>query len=162
MAGETADIRVQHPVHPPAGQPDEQRIQRIMLGVPRPEPVGEPLEVRLVHGVQHFRDGALDDLVLQRRDAERPQPPVRLRDVHPPRRTCPVAPRLHPGMEIPQAVKEVFPVLRPGHPVHSRGRVLLQALIRLQQPPLRDMMQQRGEPRILIPSRDLAHTAQIT
>jgi hypothetical protein len=38
---------------------------------PRPEPVGEPDEVLLVDGVEHLDDSPLDDLVLQRCDAER-------------------------------------------------------------------------------------------
>jgi hypothetical protein len=35
-------------------------------------------------------------------DAERPLPPVRLRDVRPPRRACPVAPLLHPLVQVPE------------------------------------------------------------
>jgi len=79
-----ADIRVEHPAHPLALDPGRQRIQRIMRAAPRPEPVRESQEVRLVDGVEHPGDGPLENLVLQRRDAERPQPPVRLRDVRPP------------------------------------------------------------------------------
>jgi hypothetical protein len=44
-----------------------------------PEPIGETQEVLLVDRVQHLNDGPLDELVLQRGDAQRPQPPVRLR-----------------------------------------------------------------------------------
>jgi putative transposase len=36
-----ADIRVEHPVHPPAFDPDRERIQRVMRAAPRPKPVGE-------------------------------------------------------------------------------------------------------------------------
>ena len=61
--------------------PAVQGVQRIMLGPPRPEPVGEALEVRLVDRVQHLADGALEDLVLQRRDGRGIMPllPVTLR-----------------------------------------------------------------------------------
>ena len=38
-----------------------------MLAAPRPEPIGEAEEVRLVDGVQDFHHRPLDDLVLQRR-----------------------------------------------------------------------------------------------
>ena len=41
-----------------------------MRAAPRPEPVGEAQEVRLVDGVEHLDDGPLDDLVLQRGDGE--------------------------------------------------------------------------------------------
>ena len=37
-----------------------------MLAAPRPEPVREAEEVRLVDGVEHLDSGALDDFVLQR------------------------------------------------------------------------------------------------
>ena len=74
---EVADVRVEHPVHLPALDPDRERIQRIMRAAPRPKPVREAEEVRLVDGVQHLDDRPLEDLVLQRGDPERPQPPVR-------------------------------------------------------------------------------------
>src|SRR6266545_6314241 len=91
LAEEVADIRVEYPAHPPPLDTDRQRIQRLMRVAPRPEPVGEAPELRLIHGVEHLDDGPLDNLVLQRGDAERPQPPVRLRDVCPSRRPSPVA-----------------------------------------------------------------------
>src|SRR6266704_609555 len=97
LAEEVADIRVEYPVHPPPLDTDRQRIQRLMRVAPRPEPVGEAPELRLIHGVEHLDDGPLDNLVLQRGDAERPQPPVRLRDVCPSRRPSPVAPCVQPA-----------------------------------------------------------------
>ena len=51
---------------------------------PRPEPVREPEEIFLVDRVQHLHHRALDDLVLQRRDAERALPAVRFGYVMPP------------------------------------------------------------------------------
>src|SRR6266545_5750886 len=82
---ETTDVSVEYPVHLPRLDPDRQRTQRIMRASPRPEPIRETEKVHLVDGAQHLDDGPLDDLVLQRGDTERPQPPVRLGDVHPPR-----------------------------------------------------------------------------
>jgi hypothetical protein len=55
------------------------RASNASCGLRRPEPVGEAPEVHLVDGAQHLDDGPLDDLVLQRGNAERPLPPVRLR-----------------------------------------------------------------------------------
>ena len=160
MVEKAADIRVQHPVHL-LREPDRQRVQRIMLGTPRPEPVGEAPEVRLVDRVQHLRDGALENLVLQRRDAERPLPPVRLRDVNAPRRDRPVSPLLRPLVQGEQADGRTALVVPPSHPVHAGSRVLLQGPERPFQQLRRDMVQQRGEPRILVLPRDLAHTAQL-
>ncbi len=75
---EPRNIGVQYPVYLRAGDPGRQRVQRIVLAAPRPEPIREPEEVCLVDRVQHLDNGPLDNLVLQRRDAERPHPPVRL------------------------------------------------------------------------------------
>jgi hypothetical protein len=73
QAGEAvADIRVDHPIHLSLEDPGGERVQRIVLAAPRPKPVGETQEVHLVDGVQNLDDGALDDLVLQRGDTERP------------------------------------------------------------------------------------------
>ena len=66
--GEVADIRVQHPAHLRSLDPGRQRVQRTMRAAARPEPVGETREIRLEHGIEHLRQSALDDLVLQRRD----------------------------------------------------------------------------------------------
>ena len=84
------DVGVQYAVHLGAGDPDHQRIQRIVLAAPGPEPVREPEEVFLVDRVQHRDRGPLDDLVLQGGDRQRPLPSVRLRYV-------PSAGRQRPG-----------------------------------------------------------------
>ena len=53
---ERPDVGVQDLVHLPAGDPDHQRVQRIMRATSRPEPVREPEEVFLVDRVQHRSD----------------------------------------------------------------------------------------------------------
>src|SRR5207245_511971 len=83
---------------------------------PWPEPVGETQEVLLVNDVQHLDHRPLDDLVLQRGDAKRPQPPVGLRHVRPARRPRPVAPATDPGVQIPKVRFEVLPVIPPRPP----------------------------------------------
>ena len=159
-AEEVADVRVQHPVHLALIDPGRQRVQRIMRAAARPEPIGEALEVRLEHGIQHLRQRPLDDLVLQRRDPQRAQPPVRLGNVHPPHRRRPVPPRLHPRVQVPQIALQVLRILRPPHPVRARRRVLTQGRERRPQPVEGDVMQQRGEPRLLIPYSNFTHTIQ--
>ena len=79
LAEKVADIRIEHPVHLLLHDPDRERVQRIMWTTSRPKPVGEAPEVHLVDSAQHLDDGPLNDLVLQRGNAERPRPPVRLR-----------------------------------------------------------------------------------
>ena len=160
LAEKVADIRVEHPVHLLPADPHRQRIQRVVRASARPEPVGEAQEVRLVDGVQHPDDGTLDDLVFQRGDAQRPQPPVRLRDVRPARWPCPVAPAVNPVVQIPEVGHQVLPVVRPHHPVHARRGLRAQRPVGHHQPLQADMMQQRREPRFLIPSCYLTHTVQ--
>jgi hypothetical protein len=79
---EPANVCVQHPVHPLPHDGYGQCVQRLMLAAPWPKPIRETAKVHLVNGVQHLDHGTLDNLVLERRNAERPLPPVRLRYVH--------------------------------------------------------------------------------
>ncbi len=81
---EPRNIGVQYPVHLRAFDSDRQRIQRVVLAAPRPEPIREPEEVLLVDRVQHLDERPLDDLILQRRNAERALPAIRLRYELPP------------------------------------------------------------------------------
>ena len=89
---EPLNVRVEHPVHSSRFDADRERVERLMRAALRPEAVREAEKVRLVDGVEHLDDGPLDDFVFQRGDAERPLPPVRLRDVRPPRWAWTVAP----------------------------------------------------------------------
>ena len=61
---ETSDVSVQYPVHRLAPDADRERIQRVMLSPPGPEPVGEADKVLLVDRIENFNHGTLDDLVL--------------------------------------------------------------------------------------------------
>ncbi len=75
---EAGDVGIQNPVHLGAGDPDSERVERIVGATAGSEPVREPEEVFLVDRVQHLDHRALDDLVLQRGDAEWTLPPVGL------------------------------------------------------------------------------------
>ena len=90
---ESTDVDVEHPVHLLRQQSRVERVQRVMLAAPRPKPVREAEKVRLVDGVEHLDGGTLNDFVFQRGHAERPLPPVVLRDVHPTNRLRSVRPR---------------------------------------------------------------------
>src|SRR5260370_7497606 len=78
-----AGLSRRSPVHLPLLDPDRQRIQRIMLAAPRPEPIGETEKVLLVHGVQPPHHRPLDNLVPHRADADPPLPPAPLPTVPP-------------------------------------------------------------------------------
>ena len=159
---EVADVRVEHVAHLLARDPSRERIQRIMLAAPRPKPVRKTEKVLLVDGIQHLDHRPLKDLVLQRRDPERPQPPVGLRYEHPTRRPRPIRPPLDPGVQISKVLFEIQPVIRPRDPVDPRGGVRTDRPIRLPQTIDRHVMKERGEPHVPVLPRHPAHTIQIT
>src|SRR6266481_4408110 len=84
------DVQIKHPVHFSRQQSRVQRVQRLMLASPWPEPVRKSKKVRFVNGIQHLDRRALDDLVFQRRNSERSLPPVGLGDKHSAHRLRPV------------------------------------------------------------------------
>src|SRR5439155_9737779 len=90
-----------------------ERIQRVVLTAPRTEAVREPEKVRFVDGVEHLGDGALDNLIFQRGNAERPLPPVRLRDVRSPNRLCSIRAPLQPLGEVAEIGLPCLAVGRP-------------------------------------------------
>jgi hypothetical protein len=69
---EAANVGIEHPIHVLAHDRRMQGIERHVRVPSRPEAVGEPEEVGLVDSTQHLGHRALDDLVFQRRHAERP------------------------------------------------------------------------------------------
>src|SRR5205814_4958001 len=75
---ERADVGVQYPVHLRAGDPNHERIHRIVRAASGPEPIREPEEIFLVDRAQHRSRGSLDDLVLKSGDRDRALPTIRL------------------------------------------------------------------------------------
>src|SRR3954449_9880481 len=71
---------VQDVAHLGAGDPDRERIERVVRPAPGPEAIREPEEVLLVDRVQHRCRGPLDYLALQRREGQRALAAVRLGD----------------------------------------------------------------------------------
>src|ERR1700721_3137320 len=90
-----------------------------------------------------------------------PLPPVRLGDVDPPRWARPVTPLLHPVVQVLEIGLQILPVLVPRHPVHPRCRLRVDHPVSRPQPAGGDVVQQRGEPCLLIPSCYLPHTIQV-
>ena len=97
---ERPDVGVQYEAHLLAADPDTERIQRIVRAAPGSEPAAEPEEVLLVDRVQQRDHRPLDDLVLQRGDRQRTLPAVRLGNVDPPGRQCPIRSPLDPVVQI--------------------------------------------------------------
>jgi hypothetical protein len=157
---ELADIRVEYPVHPLPPDPNRQRVQRLMRAASRPKPIGKAQEIRLVDRVEHLDHSPLDNLVLQRGDTERPLPPVGLRYVRSPRLLRLVSAAVDPSLQIPEILIQALPVVLPRHPVHPRRGFRADSPEGRPQARQVDVVQQRGEPRFLVPSRDFAHTIQ--
>jgi hypothetical protein len=80
---EVPDVGVKYVVHLPTGDRHRQGVQRIVRPSSRSEPIREPEEILFVDGVEHHDASALDDLVLQGRDRQRPLSAIRLRYVSP-------------------------------------------------------------------------------
>ena len=133
------------------------------LAAPRPKSVAEAEKVRLVDRIQHLDGGALDDLVFQRGNTERSLPPVCLRDVHPPNRLRPVPPALQPSREVPEVCPPVSPRSAATSPRRPPARRLASAR---GTPPetidVVDVVQERREPHLLIPSCRLTYPLQRT
>ena len=71
-----------------------------MRAAPWSEPVGESQKVLFIDLVEDRHHGLLNNLVLQRRDPQRPLPPVGFRNVDSPRRLCPVCAPVDPAVQI--------------------------------------------------------------
>jgi site-specific DNA recombinase len=159
---EAPDVQVQHPVHLPLRDAHPDRIQRFVLVTTRPKAVAEALEVLLVNLVQDPHHRLLDNLVLQAGDAQRPLTavgfgyPTSLRGLG----TIPAA--LDAIMQVRQPGLQVLSIRGPRHAVQPRHGVTLQRVVRLPQQVDRDVVQQSGEPQVLVPSCGLTYPAQPT
>src|SRR2546426_731468 len=152
------DVGIEHPVHPLRRHPHRERIHGLMRTAPRPEPVREPEKVDLIDRVQNRDDGALDELVFQRGNPERPLPPVRLRDVRSPDRLRSVRPSLEPSGQVLEMLFQPLSVVLPRHAIDARRRVSLQRVVRGAQPlDVVDVVQERREPLLPVPFGCLAH-----
>src|SRR5262249_18740414 len=99
-------------------------------------------EVLFEDGLQHFAQGVLDDLVLERRDAQRPCPAVPLGDVDPSDRLMTPAPGLQPLVPILQVGPQVLPVALLRVPIHACRRFGPKAVVGAGQRPVH----RSGEP----------------
>ncbi len=157
---EATNVRIEHPVHLLPEDPHRQRVQRVVRRTARPEPVREAQEIDLVDRVENRPHRVLDDLVLQRGDAQRPLRAVRLRYEHPLDRGRPIRSGLHPPKEVRNPIIEAHFVLLPRHPVDARSRLAFQGVEAPGQGVGRDVVQQGGEPCLLILPSYFSHPLQ--
>src|SRR6266851_5669826 len=157
---EPGNVGVQYPVHPRVADPDGERVQCIVRTASGPEPVREPEEILLVDRVQHLDHRTLDDLVLQRCDAERALPAVRLWYVVPARWLRPVSSSMNAGVKIGELALEILAVLLPCHAVYTGRRIPLQPRVGAVKKPGIDMVEERGEPLLPIQPCSCPYTVQ--
>src|SRR5437867_4327516 len=158
---EPTDVGIEHPVHPLRQEPDRERVQSRMRAAPRSESVGKAEEVDLVDRVEHLDDGTLDDLILQRGNAERSHPPVRLRDVRSTHRLRPVRSPLQPAGEVLEVAVEILSVVPPRLAIDTGSRLPLEGEVGCPQPlDGVHVVKERGEPLLPILPRSLTYSLE--
>ena len=146
---ERSDVGVQYEVHFLAGDPNRERVERVMRAASGPESVREPEEVFLVDRIQHCRRRSLDDLVFESGDRERALSPVRLRYVCPPVWQRPVRSSVESRVQVLEVAPEGCLVLRPCQPIHAGGGVLFEFVEGVLKPVDGEMVEERSE--LLLP-----------
>src|SRR5215472_6399941 len=86
------DVNLEYPVHLCAADPDDQRVQRIMLASSRSEAIRKYEEVGLVDRVQHCDRRPLYEFIFQGGDCDWALSSIRLRNVVSPARHRPIRP----------------------------------------------------------------------
>ena len=112
---------------------------------PGSKPVREAAEVAFVDGVEHHDGCALDDLVIQSRDRERPLLPIRLRYVRPAGRLRSIGSPVDPSMQVLEPGLEVRLVVLPRHAIHARRGFALERVERRSERVDIDVVEERGE-----------------
>jgi len=77
------DVKVENPAHLLSGNPDVERVQRIVLASPWSEPIRKAQEILFPNLVENCPYRVLDDFVLQRRDSQWSLPSIAFRDPDP-------------------------------------------------------------------------------
>ena len=125
---ETADVRIEHPVHLSRGQAYVQSVQSIVRAAPRPKPIRKAEEVHLVDGVKNRHQGMLDDLVFQGGDAQGPHASIRLGDIGPLGGLGTISPAMNSLMQVVQSAHQSILVVSPGHTVDTRSSLPSQGM----------------------------------
>jgi len=138
---------------PAQGEPTESLAAAVLKQL-RPGPREPPADTPSVeqHLLPHLDDGALDDLVFQCGNTQRPLPPVRLLDVRPTYRLGSVRSPFEPLGEVLQMVSELLAVVLPRLPINSWRGLSLQCVVGPAQPlDGVHMVQERSEPQLPLP-----------
>ena len=148
---EGPDIGIKNPADTASLDPERKRVQRVVLAAPGPESVAEAQELRLIDRRQDHDHRRLDNLVLDRGDAQRPLPAVRLRNVRPAGRQRPVRSGVDASMEIAKVLFATFLVHVPRHRIDARCRSPFQGEERGAEQVDGDVVQERCQLFLLVP-----------
>ena len=130
-----------------------------MLSTLRPEPVTEPQEFRLVDRRQDRRHRRLDNLVLQRGNAQRSTPPIRLRNIPSTGGQRSIPSSMHTCVKALEVCLQALLVLCPRQPVDPRRGVLLQSEESRPQNIDADMMQKCGQRLCSVPGYGFSYAS---
>src|SRR5215470_10970179 len=120
-----------------------------MLAAPWSEPIRETPKVLLVNLIEDRDHGLLNNLVLQRRDPERPSPTIRFRNVHSSRWLRSISAAVNPAVQIGQPTFQPGLILLPSDAVHSWRGLTLQRVKAIPEQSDGQMVKQSGEPHLL-------------
>src|SRR5204863_155853 len=116
--------------------------------------------VFLINLVEDGRHGLLDQLVFQRRHAQRSLPSVGFRDIGSPRWLGSIRSAMDATVQILQPTFQPRLILLPGHAVYSGCRFSLHPIEAFPQPINAQMVEQGGELQLLVRLCCLPHTRQ--
>jgi hypothetical protein len=141
------DVRVDDPATHHVPQASAEGVQRLVRRASGAEAVRVRMEVRLVDRREHHVHGLLEDLVGERRDAQRALAPIRLRDVRPSDRWGAVLVALERVQQRTEVPVEVDGEVLGGLPVDAHRPTLSGAPVRLAQEVEVDVVRQRRQRR---------------
>ena len=128
------------------------RIQRIMLAAPRPEPVRKIQKVLFPDLVENLHHRRLYDFVFQRCDSQWPLLTISFRYPDSSRRFRLIGPAMDPYVEVDQSILQSVSIFLPRHSVHPFRRMPVQAVVAAAEQIDIDMVQQGGELHLLVPA----------
>ncbi len=152
---EGRNVRLQNPTHLASVHRSIKGSYRIVSTALGPEAIRTVKKILLVNRLQNLAHSVLDNLVLERRNADRPPLALTLRNVATPHRLMPITLRLQPLVKIRQIGIECLPVDLLRDSVHSHRCILAQAVKAARQGRHIDQMCQRVEPSFRLPLRSL-------
>src|SRR5262249_4366669 len=132
-----------------------------MLAAPGTETIGEPQEVLFVNLVENCHYGLLNDLILQGCDAQWALSSIGFWDVSSLGRLRPIRPPMDSAVKVYQLRIQVRLVLLPRQTIDSGRGFSLQGVVAIPQQIDGDVVEQRGEPHLLVLTCCPTHTVQV-